>query len=63
MAILQHFPKKPKPRLSQRILLINLITLLIPLIGILQTNNYRQTLINRELAVLETDAHIFATAL
>ncbi len=59
----QHFPKKPKPRLSQRILLINLITLLIPLIGILQTNNYRQTLINRELAVLETDAHIFATAL
>ena len=55
--------KNRRSRLSRRILLINLLALLIPLIGILQTNKYRQTLIEREENVLETDAKIFAAAL
>lgn len=57
-----HF-KKRRSTLSRRILLINLLTLFIPLIGILQTNQYRQTLIEQEENVLETDAKIFAAAL
>ena len=46
-----------------RILAINMITLLIPVIGFLYTDRYRQFLIDGELEALRSEGRIIAVAL
>ncbi len=52
-----------RSRLRQRILLINLTVLIIPIIGVMWAGTYRQSLIENELKSLQSEAEIYATAL
>ena len=57
-------PRGPGSRsLVGRILAINMITLLIPVIGFLYTDRYRQLLIEGELEALRSEGRIIAVAL
>ncbi|MBX7146632.1 MAG: sensor histidine kinase [Alphaproteobacteria bacterium] len=49
--------------LTRRILILNVLTLLIPVFGLLYQDQYRQTLINDELDDLKTQSVLFANAL
>lgn len=49
--------------LTRRILAVNIIALIIPVIGLLYLDNYRQSLIQSELELLKTEAKLFSGAL
>ena len=49
--------------LTRRILAVNIIALVIPVVGLLYLDNYRQSLIESELELLKTEAQIFSGAL
>src|SRR4030095_773674 len=51
------------PPLPRRILAVNIIALVIPVVGLLYLDNYRQNLIQSELELLKTEANIFSGAL
>jgi two-component system sensor histidine kinase ChvG len=49
--------------LTRRILAVNIIALVIPVVGLLYLDNYRQSLIQSELELLKTEAKLFSGAL
>src|SRR5690349_15762140 len=49
--------------LTRRILAVNIVALIIPVIGLLYLDNYRQSLIQSELELLKTEAKLFSGAL
>lgn len=49
--------------LRRRILLINLVVLVVPILGIMWAGTYRQSLINNEINALKIEAELFAAAL
>src|SRR5688572_33267025 len=49
--------------LTRRILAVNIIALVIPVVGLPYLDNYRQNLIESELELLKTEAQIFSGAL
>jgi two-component system, OmpR family, sensor histidine kinase ChvG len=49
--------------LTRRILAVNIIALVIPVVGLLYLDNYRQNLIQSELELLKTEAKLFSGAL
>ena len=62
-------PGRPRRRplwqspLTRRILAVNVIALLIPIVGLLYLDNYRQSLIQSELELLKTEAKLLSGAL
>lgn len=61
-------PKRPRRKgwrspLTRRILAINVIALVVPILGLLHLDQYRQSLISSELDGLRVQAHAFALSL
>jgi two-component system, OmpR family, sensor histidine kinase ChvG len=64
--VLSRRPRRPplwQSPLTRRILAVNILALLIPVIGLLYLDNYRQSLIESELELLKTEAKLFSGAL